>query len=1010
MTKMAWLRSVAIAGMTFCAASAASAASAEADQASSQNLANANASQSGAASSQEEPIQEIIVTGSRISRKDYSSNSPILTVPESVLELTPTGNLADALNELPQVTANTGPGFGPQNINLRGLGSVRSLVLLDGHRLVPEDAEGRVDLSILPPAIINNIELLTGGESAVYGADAVAGVVNFHLKTNLQGLTVSAEGGETQLGDSGIRNFSATWGNKSDRGSTIVSFSYTQRDPSVNGSRTFFDGPNGLSAGFYGINGAILQQSPNSISPTAIPPSAAATIALFQSYGVTNPAQLASLNSSNFMAFNTNGTMVQASPPVNFQDNGMVLPSKYPGCNAVAGIAQGTITTFDGHCVQLQAASTRYSTFAHSDYALTDHITVYGDFLYTNYTERANGATSGSGGGQGAQVPVTNPFVPAALRTWLSSTGVPNPVFSFAQSGTVGPTTFNNSLPVFQITGGFRGTLPIRDWTYDVYASIGQTNLQYREGNLEDYTREEQLLNAPDGGKSICAGGFNIFATNLISQACKNYASTSILDQTELEQKTFEGTVQGGIVDLPAGQLRFAAGADYRYNSLSYQPDGQVIAQPNGLIDATEAVAGLPTSGHVEVKEVYAETLIPLLKGIPFIQELSIDPAVRYSDYNLSGGATTYKIDANWKTSDLLRIRTSYQHAIRAPSPSDLFSGISAQVQSFGYASQGGGDPCDITGAARKGPNAAAIRQLCIQTGVPASLVNSYTYSLPASLGFTGGNPDLLPEIAKTYTYGFVLNPRFDGPLTQNLQLSVDRYNIDISGAIGTLSGSNVFDNCYNLTGANPTYNPDSSWCKLITRYANGVIDTITVTTSNLSEFQTSGVDTQFDWSFPLDAVGLPARLGTFAFNAIVNYTDKYGIQTTSSSPVLQYAGTIGNQQVELNAISHPKVKANYTFTWSVSDLQFALRGRFIGAMSNSNNVGIVGGTQPGIASQSLFDFFAKWRISDSVDAKFVVNNLFDTYPPNWTGNAVTDPATYDVLGRRFYMGVTAKF
>jgi outer membrane receptor protein involved in Fe transport len=957
----------------------------------------------------ESKLEDIVVTGSRIARPDYEANSPIMTVPSSALQMSVTPTVTDALNLLPQMnpmgapSSNDGRTVGAPAINLRGLGSTRSLLLLDGHRVVPTDGFGRVDLDILPPSIIDSVEVITGGASAVYGADAVAGVVNFKTIKNLDGWVTSGSYGITQEGDSGNTNLSTTWGGKfhDGRGRVLVSFAWADLARSDNGDRPYFADKQPT---FYGVSPVLVSQGVGT-------PSLAATQALFKTYGVTNPALLAQLNPGGIFVMNQDGTLAQfTNPIINFRGAGQYLPC-FAGKTCLNAVFQGSANAYVAPIQELQAELTRYTNFTHLDYDLTDHVSVYGDLLYSN-TKQVGDQPLGAGASR-TPVPASNPFVPAAIATWVRSTGLANPmVQTDPVTGLVGPLGFNLSLPVYQFTGGVKGDIPKLDWKWDIYASLGQTSQSLEEDNLISRSRITAILAAPDGGVSTCQGGVNLFQGFALSNACKQYLSTSTLDTTTLKQNIVEGTVQGGILDLPAGKLRFAAGVDYRYNSYSFRPDAQSVAGPDGLFEAIGAIAATPSAGSIDVKEEYAELLVPILRDKPLIKDLSVDLAARYSDYSTSGGAPTYKADGNWKVVNWLSFRGGYQHAIKSPSASDLFSGFVSQIQTIGTFDAGQGDPCDVRGPALNGPNATKVRGLCSATGIPPSEINSHIQAIGNVGGGATGNANLLPEVANTYTVGTVLNPQFDRPLFERLQISVDYWNVAISSAIGTLSALEVLQRCYNIDGvSNPTYSPTNQYCSLVTRDPSGGIMQVTTPTANLAQFSSSGIDAQLDWAFPLDATGLPPGSGGLAVNAVFSYVKKYDIQDTSTSSNYDYAGTIGNQEIEYGAISHPRWKSNITTTYSLRDWTVALRARFIAAMNNATNVATPTANAEGIKAINYFDLQGSWKITDAIDLRATVNNLFNKYPPEWQPAFYNiDRATYDVLGRRFAIGFTARF
>jgi outer membrane receptor protein involved in Fe transport len=470
-----------------------------------------------------------------------------------------------------------------------------------------------------------------------------------------------------------------------------------------------------------------------------------------------------------------------------------------------------------------------------------------------------------------------------------------------------------------------------------------------------------------------------------------------------------DANIQGGLFNLPTGRVRFALGADYRYDGYDLSMDSAAIPNAQGIYDASGANASPSSSGNVDVKEGYLELLVPVLKDLPLVRSFEVDPAVRVSDYNISGVATSWKVDGNWKADNWVSLRGGFEHAIKEPSVSDLFSGLSALTLTLGTTQQGLGDPCDVNSTARKGPQGSAVRQLCIQTGVPENLIDTYTYSAPGILGGVSGNPALKPETADTITFGTVFTSNFETELFRMMKLSVDYFHIKIDSAVGEPSLTDLLQSCYNINGDNPTYSVTNPYCHLFQRVSGqGSLTNVHLETLNLASYETSGVDTQFDWRIPLEAMHLPAAAGDIGVNLAVSYTQQFKIQAFSSSASLDYVGTIGNSQIDPSAISHPKWKINTTLSYDVSELSFMFRGRFISAMANSGNVGTTT-EAPGIASITYFDLSVNYQVSKNFGARFGVSNLLNTQPPVWTGFGATDPATYDTLGRRFFAGFDLK-
>ena len=396
-----------------------------------------------------------------------------------------------------------------------------------------------------------------------------------------------------------------------------------------------------------------------------------------------------------------------------------------------------------------------------------------------------------------------------------------------------------------------------------------------------------------------------------------------------LGQDIIELDTQGKLFQVPAGEARFAAGVDYRRNTYSFLPDSEISTG-----DLSDLASEQGSSGAEEVKEIYLEFLSPLVRDLPLAKEINLDLGYRYSDYNTTGGVSTYKADFDWKVIDWVGLRGGYAHATRAPSVGELFLANTGSSVTIGNAGAfGSGDPCDATGAylsAAKNPTAAQVAALCAAQGVPTGFVNTQ----PRPLSTSQGNLGLRPESANTFSFGVVLRSPSDDPLFSHMSASVDYYNIDVTDTIGTVAGANAAsDDCYSAI-TNPTFSINNSYCQLVSRQpSTGLLKNIANPLLNLGNYKTSGIDFQADWSAPFDSVGLPSALGSLGLNLLVNYLDQFVIQSTPTAPRLDFAGTIGNTQIDQFADAHPKWKATTTLAWKIASVTTSLRWRYLDGM-----------------------------------------------------------------------------
>ncbi|PZQ54444.1 MAG: TonB-dependent receptor, partial [Phenylobacterium zucineum] len=783
-------------------------------------------------------VEEVVVTGSRIARTDYVAESPIVTLGAAAVEARGPQTLESTFNQMPQFAAsNANSGSSParqgrNNANLRGLGIQRTLVLLDGRRTQPSDALGAIDLNTIPPALIENVEVITGGASAVYGSDAIAGVVNFKLRRNFEGVELDAQYGVTDRNDAEAISVSAILGGKfaEGRGEMVGALTYYDRNPTFRASRPFFE-RSGIASALQG--GAIVSNASNL-------PTQAALNSVFQTrYGsATAPARNASFG------VNADGTLFTTAAPI--------INLRYPEGEPYITF-ENRVSFPLGNTLPLQTPLERYTAFLRGSYEITPDVEAYMQFNYMTY-DSAYSRPGWSAGSTAplALIPVTNPFIPADLRPILASR--PNPTapvnFTFSTSR-IGRTSYQFDYDLMETLVGLKGKVPGRDWTWDIYGSYGETDASETTSGWVNVQAWNTLINAADGGASICPGGFNPFLAQSLEtapgqQACFDYLNRTLHEDTKLTQQIVEGSLQGGLFDLPAGRVRFAVGASYRRSTYDYAPPD---ARVRGEVWPVQATG--PSDGSYNVKEVFAELYLPLLRDLTLIDELNVDVAYRRSDYNLVGAVDTYKASVDWAVVQGVRFRGGYQRAIRAPSLGELFAPPERSSAALGSTASGAGDPCDVGGRLRNAslnPNAAQVRNLCVAQGVAGSIIDIYRFAGSSVSGVASGNLDLKEETADTWTAGVVWQSRFEHPLLRRLSASLDWYDIKVKDAVGVITASVGLTRCFNGDGqSNPTYDPTNYFCQLTTRNSNGGIETQLQPTLNLAAYEVSGLDFQAD-------------------------------------------------------------------------------------------------------------------------------------------------------------------
>jgi iron complex outermembrane recepter protein len=965
-------------------------------------------------------IEPIVVTGSRIARRDYQSDSPIATIDESALAAAGQPTLDRAIGELPQFSAaqgmsevgdvqgSTGFAGGQAYGDLRGLGPNRALVLMDGRRLISSNPNGSVDLNTIPMSMIDNVEVITGGASATYGSDAIAGVLNFKLRQHFSGAELSYQHGETTHGDGATEHVSGLLGGNfaEDRGNMVLAFEFSDRGVVHGADRPFF------------ANIRQLARPPEGIIPAGTlgtAPTIGAVNSVLAGYPGTTPiAGSGAYNGS--LGVNTDGTIFTDLAAPNCVQNYRGIGQK--GVNIGKNCTQAQVAL--GQFFAIQVPLTKYNVFARSTYKINDRVSAYTQFSFMESKARDETAGGSTGPGKELYIPQNNPYVvnnPGLQAILASRPADPNnpnalnqPLVLTKLLSASGNRVQSYKYDVYQALAGLKGDIPFADLSWDVYGSYGSTLFTNLQQNDSSKSALASILNGTanyTGSVGNCVGfAWNPLGSNPLSPGCREYATRTNSNTNTITQKNIEGTLQGKIMTLPAGDLRFAVGADYRGSSFDYHPDHGLITNDSFSYDTT-----VPTSGTQNVREVFAELLVPVLKDLPFIDELSLDLGARRSDYDLFGGVNTWKADLNWKPVSTVSIRGGYARAIRAPSLGELFAPTVTGNLNIG-SGPAAGDPCATGSSFRTGANAAQVAALCQAQGVPAALYPAYTYGVDSVHGTSGGNPSLTPETANTYSIGTVWSPHFSSDLMHKFHLSIDYYHIAISNAVGSLALTDILPRCFNSDGiSNPTYSTANVYCQQIARDRNtGNIVLGHEGLLNLASYKTDGIDTEIDWGFGLGALGLSDSAGTIRLNSMINYTHTFDVSALPGSPVLDYAGSIGNTQVSPE-MAHPHWKANTAFGYSIGPVTTTLHWRYIAAMKHQDLVVDPTSTTPGVPTYNYFDFDVHWAVIDHLDLMAGLTNIGDKGPPFVSGQPLTtDTATYDIIGRTYYVGFKAKF
>ncbi len=926
---------------------------------------------------EEAELDEVIVTGTLIRSPNQTASSPIVSAGLDDLERSGDVSLIANLNQMPQFNAQSGVFSGGQGtggrvtINLRGLGSNRNLVLLDGRRLPLSDINGNVDTNAIPEASVSSLDVITGGASAVYGSDAMSGVVNFLTESFFDGVKADVQYGNSSRSDLEKMSASLAVGSSfaDDRGRVLFSLGYTDRDGMYGSERSFFEFVTPSS--FIG-HGTFVPAATNLPNVTAVNN-------LFSSYGVATPVS----NTLN-LGFNDDGTLFTQTGARNYRG---------PTGNGYAVLA-GNVRMPVGPQFLLVSPTDRNSLLTKFDFEVSDALTLYGQLMYVDsevYTESGGSLTQF---GTLTTIPVTNPFIPDDLATLLAARPTAGAPFTWNGRYVGVPYKgWDEQYTTTQYVFGGRGDLPMDDWTYDLYVSYDTTDHNQTMHHAVLKNRVQTLLNAADGGNSICAGGFNPFGvanSSNISQACLDYMTSKATSTEYLEQTVVQGTIQGSLFKLPAGEVRLALLGAWRENTYEYNPDSDLAAQ-----NIEAVLASLPATGAIDVSEVAAQVEVPIFSS------LTMGAAYRFSDYSTAGNIDAYEADLKWRPVDSLLIRTSYQRAVRAPNIGELFAAAVGSQVAFGTPPGAIGDPCDVRSSARTGAGGASVRALCLAQGIPNAIIDTYVFPTTATAGVLSGNPELEPESADTYNIGFQWTSSSEAGLMGHMSVSLDYYNIEINDVISVVPGLTTLSKCYNLDGSNPSYDNSNTFCQLLNRDSNGLLQIIQTPYLNLGMLSTAGIDLDFSWRPSLDAMGMDVA-GNMFLRTNVSYTDSFEIQTIEGDPTVDYVHTVsvGN--------SHPRWKSMMDLGYQNDAFSVGVRWRYLEGMADVTTITTPATPQPGTETYNTYDLYGTFSPSEKVKIRAGISNVTDELAVRVSSSQwSTDPALYDPTGRQYYLGVS---
>jgi outer membrane receptor protein involved in Fe transport len=954
----------------------------------------------------EAPVSEVIVTGSRISAPGLTSVSPVTSVGVEEIKQQGSTRIEDLLNTLPQVTPDMNSGVsngatGEATVNLRDLGVQRTLVLINGRRLMPGDPNGPAqngfsapDLNNIPAALVERIDVLTGGASSTYGADAVAGVVNFVMNDHFEGVQVNANA--SMYNHHNHSSLQSVLAAAHQPYPTDTSNDGKSKDITVLLGQNFADGKGNFTAyGTYRRVDALLEGKRDFSSCV---------------FGASGPG--GSLYSCGGSSTSATGRFLGPNGSSTVDPVLGLVP--YVGSKYAYNFAP---TNY------FQRPDERWMAgeFAHLD--VSDHVTVYNEFMFMQDRSTAQIAPGGAFFGSGNAVdPVSgipngktdfhcnNPlWTPAEVAAFCNGSTLGTTQLTVGRRNVEGGPRFTELTHIaFRMVVGARGEIS-DGWKYDAYLMEGQTQYEnFGGGNFS----KAALTNAFDavpgpGGTAVCASGvkgcvpYNPWVPGGVTPAQLAYLQIPTVLTGFTEERVGDANVTGDLgkygVKFPWNQdgLIVNVGTQWRSEHATLHPDAP---------DIQNDVAGngnpiLPVNAGFSLWEGYFEAGLPILEDKPLAKELSFETGYRYSSYNLGFNTNTYKFGVNWAPTSDVRVRTSYQRAVRAPNIQELF-----QQQVVALDGSANGDPC----ATSSGSPPAATAPQCARTGVTGAQYGKVVGNSAGQYnGLTGGNAKLKPETADTVSAGFVLTPS----MLPNFTMSLDYFHIKVKNVITSTGFAYQMNQCItnNLYCNSIHRDPSGSlWLS-----PSGYIDDITL---NLGGLTTQGADLAASYKLDLDT------LGKLDFTFTGTYTAQLITEVTQGGPSYNCAGYFGNTC----GVPVPKLKTKTRITYEtpVAGLGVSLQWRRIAAVQNdqlSPNQ-LLQGTPPAlfrrIGQFNYLDLSASYAVNKTVSMLVGINNVLDKDPPILSGTAFptafvngnTYVGTYDTLGRYIFANVTLNF
>jgi iron complex outermembrane receptor protein len=954
-------------------------------------------------------VGEVVITGSRIPRPDRTGVSPLTQVAGAEIRSLGLMRIEDVLNQLPQVFVDqnstvTNSATGTATVNLRDLGPERTLVLIDGKRLMPGDpTSGSVapDLNFIPDALVDRIDVVTGGQSAIYGSDAIAGVVNFIIKRNFSGVRMDAQAGVYDHDNGQMRIQAVLAAQGLAEAPKTVTDGFTSEVTVVAGINSP-DGKGNLTVyGGYRTAAAITQAS-RDFSACAL---------------IASGANLICEGSTQSTAL---GRFVVLDQTNNFNTVGdLTLDPTGPGNTLRPFDPERDAYNFEPH-EYFQRPDERYTAGAFAHYQIRPSVDLYVDGMFMYDDTTAQLAPSGLFLGPLFTIACSNPMLSAAeVKSFCADANVPpggDTLISIGRRNVeAGSRQYLLTHMDYRVVAGARGE--VGGWNYDISAQVSAVDISQTDLRDISLSRAADALNVvrDSSGALVCASGnpgcapYDVFAIGSVTPGALAYIETPGVATGETDEAVVSANVTGELggygVKSPwaTSGVGVALGAEYRREGLSYSPDAELASG-----DLSSAGVATPAvNGHFDVYEVYGEARLPLAqdRGL-LLNDLTIDGGVRYSWYQNIGGAATYKAGLEWAPSADVRLRASHSRAVRAPNVVELFTPPT-------LATDLGHDPCAGANPVADQQDPFATEANCSRTGVTAAEYGHVTPSAGFYNSLEGGNANLRPEVATTVTLGAVIAPR----MIPGLSLAVDYFDIRVDDVITAFQPDVTIEQCLQ-TG-------NSFLCSLVHRApgtgslwisnAGYVSDVV----QNAASLETRGVDVDMSYQHVLPA-WRGQRLGTAGVRLIGTYVLDRSTVTAPGTPAFDCAGYYGD------ACGNPEPHWRHTLrvTWDTPwNVDLTAAWRYVGPVTVSAaspdpflNMPF-DAADSRLGARSYIDLSLAWRVNRHVEVRVGVNNLFDVDPPvigtdfqaGIAANANTYPGAYDALGRWLFMAMTAR-